>query len=93
MRGAGAGDTSAAAKTAHLTLNRTARICLLSVVQAKDLLYVGDEHRVQEFEAASGKWVGEIPLTSLSEEQESEVQALALDQETGDLYLNYAGLA
>ncbi len=58
---------------------------------AKDLLYVGDEHRVQEFEASGGKWVGEIPLTSLSKEQESRVKAFALDQETGDLYLNYAG--
>ena len=48
---------------------------------------------MQEFDAASGKWVGEIPLTSLSDEQESKVQALALDQETGDLYLNYASQA
>ena len=55
----------------------------------KDLLYVGDEHRVQEFEAASGKWVGEIPLTSIPAEPGSKVQALALDPESGDVYLSY----
>jgi hypothetical protein len=64
---------------------------LLAVGGKEDLLYVGDEHRVQEFSAATGKWVGEIPLTSISNERESEVRALALDQETGDIYLNYAG--
>src|ERR1700691_2660390 len=32
---------------------------------SKDLLYVGEEGRVQEFEAASGNWAGEIPLTLL----------------------------
>jgi hypothetical protein len=71
----------------------TTRGDLLAVGGAgpKDLLYVGDDHRVQEFEASGGKWVGEIALTSLSKEPESRVQALALDQETGDLYLNYAG--
>jgi hypothetical protein len=64
---------------------------LLAVGGKADLLYVGDEHRVQEFEATSGKWVGEIPLTSLADGQESDVRALALDRESGDLYLNYAG--
>ena len=55
----------------------------------KDLLYVGDERRVQEFEAAGGKWVGEIPLTSISAERDSKVQALAFDQESGNVYLVY----
>jgi hypothetical protein len=63
---------------------------LLAIGGKEGVLYVGDEHRVQEFDVANGKWVGEIPLASLSDEQESEVKALALDQETGDLYLNYA---
>ena len=57
----------------------------------EDRLYVGDEHRVQEFEAASGDWVGGIQLTSISKEPESKVQALALDPESGDLYLSYPG--
>lgn len=56
---------------------------------AKDMLYVGDERRVQEFEAASGKWVGEISLTSISTAPESKVQALAVNQENGDVYVVY----
>jgi hypothetical protein len=64
---------------------------LLTVGGKGDLLYVGDEHRVQEFEAATGKWAGEIPLTSISDDPVTQVQALGLDQETGDIYLNYAG--
>ncbi len=55
-----------------------------------DLLYVGDEHRVQEFDA-EGKWVGEIPLSAISAAPESRVWDLALDQQTGDLYLVYPG--
>ncbi len=58
---------------------------------AKDVLYVGDEHRVQEFEAASGKWIGEIPIAPIPPEQESNVHALALDPESGDVYLDYSG--
>ncbi len=56
---------------------------------ANDKLYVGDEHRVQEFEALGGKWVGEISLTSIPAEAESKVQALALDPVSGDLYVDY----
>ncbi|HEY3829623.1 MAG TPA: hypothetical protein VGL57_10555 [Solirubrobacteraceae bacterium] len=58
----------------------------------EDLLYVGDEHRVQEFHA-DGAWAGEISLTSISAEPEYFVRALALDQETGDLYLEYSNEA
>ncbi len=54
-----------------------------------DILYVGDEHRVQEFEAVSGKWVRDISLTEISNAPESKVQALAFDPESGDIYLNY----
>ena len=64
---------------------------LLAVGGKEDLLYVGDEHRVQEFDAVTGKWTGEIPLTSVSTAQASRVRALALDRENGDVYLNYTG--
>ena len=60
----------------------------LAVGGSEDLLYVGDEHRVQEFEAG-GKYKREISLTSISPEPESRVGALALDQATGDVYLTY----
>jgi hypothetical protein len=53
----------------------------------KDLLYVGDEHWVQEFKA-DGTWVGEIPLTSISSSPGSYVSALTVDQ-AGDVYLVY----
>jgi DNA-binding beta-propeller fold protein YncE len=52
------------------------------------LLYVGDEHRVQEFEA-SGKFKGEIPLTSISSAPEIYVRTLAVARTTGDVYLTY----
>lgn len=52
-----------------------------------DILYVGDEHRVQEF-TADGEPAGEIPLTALSAEPGSRVTAAAVDAE-GDLYLVY----
>ncbi len=60
---------------------------LLAVGGPEDLLYVGDEHRVQEFKA-DGEWKGEIPLTSISAEPESRVVALAVDG-AGDVYLAY----
>jgi DNA-binding beta-propeller fold protein YncE len=59
---------------------------LLAAGGPKHLLYVGDEGRVEEFEAATGKWAGEIPLGSIV--FTGKVRALALDQETGKLYLN-----
>jgi hypothetical protein len=52
----------------------------LLAVGPKDVLYVGDEHRVQEFEA-NGKYKTEIPLTS-----NAWVSALAVDG-AGDTYL------
>ncbi|HEY3829467.1 MAG TPA: NHL repeat-containing protein [Solirubrobacteraceae bacterium] len=52
------------------------------------LLYVGDEHRVQEFEA-SGKFKGEISLTSISSAPEIFVSTLAVAGTTGDVYLTY----
>jgi hypothetical protein len=47
----------------------------------EDLLYVGEEHRVQKFHA-DGEWAGEINLPGA-------VRALALDNVTGDVYLIY----
>jgi hypothetical protein len=59
----------------------------LLTVGAKDTLYVGDEHRVQKFES-DGDWVGELLLTSIAPEQESDVSALTADT-SGDLFLVY----
>lgn len=61
---------------------------LLAVGGPKDLVYIGEEHRVQEIDT-DGAWEGEIPLTSISAEPNSAVAAMALDQETGEVYLTY----
>ncbi len=55
---------------------------------AEEWLYVGDEHRVQEFNQG-GTQVGEIPLTAVSSEPNSQVLALAVD-EAGNVYLGDA---
>ena len=60
----------------------------LAVGGPEDLLYVGEEHRVREYEV-DGRYKGEISLTSVSSAPESDVSQLALDQETGYLYLVY----
>jgi NHL repeat len=52
------------------------------------LLYVGDKQRIQEFDA-TGEWKREIPLTAISAEPRSKVIGLAVDQTTGDVYLDY----
>jgi hypothetical protein len=68
---------------------------ILAVGGPGDLLYVGDEHRVQEFEATAGAndghYKGEVPLTSISAGTGARVSKLAVDQATGDVYLVYAG--
>ncbi len=61
---------------------------MLAIGGPEDLLYVGDEHRVQEFSTSTGMYVGEIPLTSISSKPNSDVSALAVDK-TGDVYLVY----
>lgn len=53
---------------------------LLAAGGPEDLLYVGDEHRVQEFSAATGEYKREISLPN------SDVTALAVDG-LGDVYL------
>jgi hypothetical protein len=60
---------------------------LLAVGGPEDLLYVGDEHRVQVFRA-DGSWKREILLASISAERDAGVVALALG-ESGELYLVY----
>ena len=62
---------------------------LLVVGGPEHLLYVGDEHRVQEFAAATGEAKGEIPLSAISAEPDSKVVALAVDQTTGRVFLAY----
>jgi hypothetical protein len=51
---------------------------LLAIGGPENLLYVGDERRIQELNS-NGTWVGEISLTSISSEPESSVSALAVD--------------
>ena len=53
----------------------------------EDLVYVGEEHRVQELEA-DGKYKREIPLAAISSAGGSLVSALAVN-ESGDVYLDY----
>jgi hypothetical protein len=60
---------------------------VLAVGGPEDLLYVGDEHRVQEF-SADGEWKSEISLASISSGPGNAVLALAVDA-TGDVYLTY----
>jgi tripartite motif-containing protein 71 len=60
---------------------------LLAVGGPEDLVYVGDEHRVQEL-GPDGKARRELLLTSISAERYSTVVALALDV-SGNLYVVY----
>jgi hypothetical protein len=62
---------------------------VVAVGPANNILYVGDEHRVQEFNA-QGQWVAEIrePLERVSSAQFSRVSALAVTAE--HVYLDYA---
>ena len=62
---------------------------LLAVGGPEDLLYVGDEHRVQEFKG-DGQFKREIrePLEKISATPQSKVFAVAVDP-AGDVYLAY----
>jgi NHL repeat len=60
---------------------------ILAAGGPKDLLFVGDENRVQEFNATTGVPAKQqISLTSIGTGQ---VRSLALDQTSGDVYLVY----
>jgi hypothetical protein len=61
---------------------------VLAVGGEQDRLYVGEEHRVQEFDA-EGEWVAEIPLAGISSERGRDVMALAVDDKSSVLYLVY----
>jgi hypothetical protein len=52
-----------------------------------DLIYVGSEHRVQEFNP-NGTWTNEISMENILP-GELIVEAIAVDQTTGDVYLTY----
>jgi hypothetical protein len=67
--------------TEHDAFHFANRGNVLAAGGPEDLLYVGDEHRVQELKP-DGTWVREIPLAG------GGVAALAVDQ-TGDVYLAY----
>jgi DNA-binding beta-propeller fold protein YncE len=59
----------------------------IAVSPADHRLYVGDEHRVQEFNA-NGAFEGEIPLTGLASTPFSRVSGLTIDG-AGHVYLTY----
>jgi hypothetical protein len=84
----GAPTATATAEHGSFNLNQSGSGDLLAMGGSEDLLYVGEEHRVQEFHA-DGEWAGEIPLTTIAAGPGWKVTALALDSETGDLYLIY----
>ena len=73
----------------------TASTNLLAVGGPEDLLYVGEEHRIQVFDAKAGAGDGhyekELSLTSISAAPGVAVTNVALDQSTGDLYVVYDG--
>ncbi len=58
---------------------------------SQHLLYVGDEHRVQEFDE-QGEWKGEIklPRSVIDTAPGGYITALAVDDETGLVYIDYA---
>jgi hypothetical protein len=60
---------------------------VLATGGSEDLLYVGEEHRVKEFEAG-GKYKREIPLTQISNAPGTGVSALTVDP-NGNVYLVY----
>jgi NHL repeat len=61
---------------------------LLATGGPEDLLYVGDEHRVQEFDAATGVWIRDLSLKTIAVLPFSTVRALTVDPE-GNLYVAY----
>jgi hypothetical protein len=54
---------------------------VLTVAGPENILYVGDENRVQELEA-NGTWAGEIPVSGT-------ISSLAVDAQTGIMYVIY----
>jgi len=84
----GAGAEAASESTEHGAFKFAQQFGdLLAAGGPEGLLYVGDEHRVQEFEAG-GRWRSEILLASISSAPSSSVTALAVDGK-GDVYVVY----
>jgi hypothetical protein len=82
-----AGVANVAGSTEHGAFNPGEnRGDLLALGGPEDLLYVGDQERVQEFNKA-GEWVNEVSLASLS--SNGQVRALAVAA-NGTLYFAYA---
>jgi hypothetical protein len=67
---------------------------MLAVGGPEDLIYVGDEHRVQEFDAKTGATDGqfkrEISLTSISVETGMSARSIAVNPTGGQVYMVYA---
>lgn len=60
---------------------------LLDVGGTEDLLYVGDQQRIEMFKA-DGTFAGEISLSAISAESSSAVSAITVDS-AGDVYVAY----
>jgi hypothetical protein len=71
----------------HTAFKFSAQYGDLLAVGPRGTLYIGDEHRLQEFDA-DGKWIGEIMLASASSRQASSVVSVAVGQ-NGEVYLVY----
>lgn len=82
-----AGERGPSGGTEGGSFRFTQNASLLASGGPNDLLYVGDEKRVQKFET-NGTYKGELSLNGLSATPESNVVALTVDS-TGDLYLVY----
>jgi hypothetical protein len=83
----GAGEKEPEGHSEHGAFNFTQGNGNQVTVGQNGTLYVGEEHRVQEFNS-SGQWQDELPLGSLSSEPQSEATAIAVD-DSGDLFLVY----
>ena len=56
------------------------------------LIYVAGEHNVQEF-TPDGAWAAEIALTAIPVQEDAHVVSIAVNQESGELYLAYGTFA
>jgi len=76
----GAGIQSLPGSTEHGAFKPAQNMGDLLTVDSRGIVYVGDEHRVQEFKA-NGEWVNEIPLSLISSaiSPPSKVIAVAAD--------------
>jgi hypothetical protein len=85
------GVKAAIGGTEHSAFNMPDKAAILAAGGPRNDLYVGDEGRVQVFEASTGKWSEDISLTQVSSAEATFVRAIALDQNDGEIYLSYSG--